>query len=72
MKYGGVFMQNAQKKTSDAQKRANLKYANSRWRPNIYIDADKRECIEKWLFEHEYKSINEYLLACLKKDEIIE
>lgn len=64
-------MDNAQKKTSDAQLRATRKYANSRWRPNIFIDADKRENIETWLNEHGYKSLNEYVTDCLKRDGII-
>lgn len=64
-------MDNAQKKTSDAQLRATRKYANSKWRPNIFIDADKRENIEKWLNEHGYKSLNEYVTDCLKRDGVI-
>ena len=65
-------MENAQKKVSEAQLKATKKYANSKWRPNIFIDADKREIIENWLKDNGYKSINEYLLYCLVKDGVIK
>lgn len=48
-----------------------IKYKNSKWRPNVFISSEYRENIETWLNEHGYKSINEYLIACLKKDGII-
>lgn len=56
------------KKTSDAQLRASLKYANSKWRPNIFIDADKRELIERWFTGKGYKSFNEYVCALIDED----
>lgn len=56
------------KKTSDAQLRASLKYANSKWRPNIFIDADKRELIERWFMDKGYKSFNEYVITLIDKD----
>lgn len=68
-------MENAHKKEykyTEARIKANQKYANSRWRPNIFIDAEYRDSIEAWLNEHGYKSINAYLLDCLKKDGVIE
>ena len=62
-------MNSAQKKQeykyTDARIKANKKYANSRWRPNIFIDVDKR------LNNHGYKSLNEYVIDCLKRDGII-
>ena len=63
-------MKNAQenKKTSDAQLRASLKYANSKWRPNVFIDKDKQESIETWIAEHGYKSFNEYVCALIDRD----
>ena len=51
--------------------KSGIEYKNSKWRPNIFIDADKRENIEYWLQDNGYKSINEYLLKCLKKDNVI-
>ena len=76
MNFGGVFVENAHKKQeykyTDARIKANQKYANSRWRPNVFIDANKRETIETWLSEQGYKSINAYLLECLRKDGVIE
>lgn len=56
------------KKTSDAQLRASKKYANSRWRPNIYINMDKRESIERWFTEKGYRSFNEYVIALIDED----
>ena len=63
-------MKNAQenKKTSDAQLRASLKYANSKWRPNIFIDKDKQAPIEQWIADHGYKSFNEYVCALIDRD----
>ena len=49
-----------------------IKYKNSKWRPSVFIDADKRENIENWLKDNGYKSINEYLLHCLVKDGVIK
>ena len=56
------------KKTSEAQKKVVKKYANSKQRPNIFIDADKRELIETWFTDHGYKSFNEYVCALIEKD----
>lgn len=38
-------MQTAQKekRTSEAQLRANKKYSNSKWRPNVYLNMEDRE-----------------------------
>lgn len=51
--------------------KSGIEYKNSKWKPNIFIDADKREIIEIWLNKNGYKSINEYLFECLKKDNVI-
>ena len=63
-------MKNVQieKKETEAQKRASRKYKNSKWRPNVFIDKDKQEPIEKWIAEHGYKSFNEYVCALIDKD----
>lgn len=45
-----------------------IAYKNRKWRPNIFIDADKREVIEKHYKSNGYKSMNEYLLALIEKD----
>lgn len=70
MNFRGDFVKTAQenKKTSDAQLRASLKYANSKYRPNVFIDADKRESIERWFTGKGYKSFNEYVCALIDKD----
>lgn len=68
MNLGGIFVETAQKKTSEARLRASKKYSNSRWRPNIYIDADKRESIERWFTARGYRSFNEYVTALIDKD----
>ncbi len=56
------------KKTSDAHIRATNKYANSKWRPNVFIDAVKREDIEKHFASKGYKSFNEYVIALIDED----
>lgn len=61
-------METAQKKTTEAQLKASKKYSNGKWRPNIYIDIDKRELIEKWFMNKGYKSFNEYVIALIDKD----
>ena len=63
-------MKNVQekKKTSDAQIRATKKYSNSKWRPNVYIDMDKREDIEKHFSNKGFKSFNEYVCALIDED----
>ena len=68
MNFEVIFVENAQKKTSEARLRANKKYSNSKWRPNVYIDKDKQELIERWIAEHGYKSFNEYVCALIDKD----
>jgi hypothetical protein len=63
-------MQDAQRniKSTDAQLRAKKKYANSKYRPNVYIDMDKRESIEKHFSSKGYKSFNEYVCALVDED----
>ena len=62
-------MQIAQeKKTSDAQLRASLKYANSKYRPNVFIDKEKQLDIEKHFKGKGYKSFNEYVIALIEED----
>ena len=68
MDFEVIFMDNAQKKTSEARLRANKKYSNSKWRPNVYIDKDRQEAIEAWIAEHGYKSFNEYVCALIDRD----
>ena len=57
-----------EKKETEAQKRASRKYKNSKWRPNVFIDKDKQEPIEKWFTEHGYKSFNEYVISLIDRD----
>ena len=64
-------MQNAQenkKKSTEAQIRATKKYSNSKWRPNVYLNMDKREDIEKHFVGKGYKSFNEYVIALIDED----
>ena len=56
------------KKTSEAHIRATNKYANSKWRPNIFIEADKREVIEKHFTSKGFKSFNEYVIDLIAHD----
>lgn len=69
-------MHNEQKKQeykySEARIRANQKYANSKWRPNIFIDKELQPNIEKHFKEKGYKSFNEYVIALVLADMGIE
>ena len=68
MNFEVIFVENVQKKTSEARLRASKKYSNSKWRPSVYIDKDKQESIEKWFTDKGYKSFNEYVCALIDKD----
>lgn len=56
------------KKSTEAQIRATKKYSNSKWRPNVYLNMDKREDIEKHFNDKGYKSFNEYVIALIDAD----
>lgn len=56
------------KKSTEAQIRATKKYSNSKWRPNVYLNMDKREDIEKHFKDKGYKSFNEYVIALIDED----
>lgn len=56
------------RKTSDAQLRASLNYANSKWRPNIFLNKAKKEDIEKHYREIGLNSFNEYVMYLIEKD----
>lgn len=45
-----------------------IDYKNKKWRPLIFIDADKRESIERWFTGNGYKSFNEYVCALIDQD----
>ena len=73
MIFGGVFVENAQKenteyKTSEAQRIATKKYANSKWRPNIFIDKDLQPKIEDRIKELGLESFNKYVLKLIRLD----
>lgn len=71
MNFRGDFVNIAQEKnikSTDAQLRAKKKYANSKWRPNVYIDMNKREEIEKHFASKGYKSFNEYVINLINED----
>ena len=63
-------MQTAQKekKTSEAHIRATNRYANSKWRPNVFIESNKREDIEKHFINKGFKSFNEYVIDLINQD----
>lgn len=62
----------AQKKgySMEEKKKINtgIDYKNKKWRPSIFIDADKRESIERWFAGKGYKSFNEYVIALIDED----
>lgn len=45
-----------------------IDYKNKKWRPSVFIDADKRESIERWFTGKGYKSFNEYVCALIDED----
>lgn len=61
-------MEEKKRKSTDAQIKAKLKYANSKYRPNVYIDKDRQEDIEKHFKSKGYKSFNEYVIALIDED----
>jgi len=68
MNFGGDFVKNTQKKTSEARLRAAKKYSNSKWRPAIYIDKDMQSDIENRITKLGYRSFNEYVIALINQD----
>ena len=56
------------KRTSDAHNRASKKYANSKYRPNVFIDKERQEQIEEHFKSKGYKSFNEYVCALIDED----
>lgn len=68
MKFGGDFVETAQKKVTDAQLRATKKYANSKYRPNVFIDKDRQVDIERHFKGKGYRSFNEYVIALIDED----
>lgn len=67
-------MENTQKKQeykySEARIKANQKYANSKWRPNIFLDKALQPDIESHYKSKGYKSFNEYVTALVIADMI--
>ena len=59
------------KKSTDAQIRATKKYSNSKWRPNIYLDMNRRKEIEEHFRNKGHKTFNEYIIALIDKDMIL-
>lgn len=72
MNFLGYFVNISQKKgyIMEEKKKANtgIDYKNKKWRPSIFIDADKRESIERWFTGKGYKSFNEYVCALIDED----
>lgn len=72
MNYFEYFVDIAQKKgcSMEDKKKVNtgIDYKNKKWRPSIFIDADKRESIERWFIAKGYKSFNEYVCALIDED----
>lgn len=61
-------METAQKKETEAQKRANRKYKNGKYRPNVFIDKNKQEGIEIHFQNKGFKSFNEYVNCLIDED----
>ncbi len=45
-----------------------IDYKNKKWRPSIFIDADKRESIERRFTGKGCQSFNEYVIALIDED----
>lgn len=56
---------------NDKKYNSGLEYKNKMYRPNIFINAEYKDMINTWLNDHGFKSVNEYLIACMVKDGII-
>lgn len=56
---------------NDKKYNSGLEYKNKMYRPNIFINAEYKDMINAWLNDHGFKSVNEYLIACMIKDGII-
>lgn len=70
-----IFVNVAQKKGDiiegmEERKKINtgIDYKNRKWRPSIFIDADKREPIERWFTGKGYRSFNEYVIVLIDED----
>lgn len=68
MTYKADNRENMDFKTSEARRRANKKYANSRWRPNIFIDKDLQPEIEERIKDLGLESFNKYVLKLIQLD----
>lgn len=49
-----------------------IDYKNKKWRPSVFIDAGKRESIERWFTGKGYRSFNEYVMALIDEDMSID
>ena len=61
-------MPDAKKKISEAQRRAVKKYANGKYRPNVFIDKRRQTEIEEHFTSKGYKTFNEYVTALIDED----
>ena len=54
----------------EAQKKVNtgIEYKNGKYRPNVFIDKDRQEDIERHFKKKGYKSFNEYVIALIDED----
>ena len=57
-----------QKKSTEAQIRATKKYANSKYRPNVYMDKQKEPIVKERIAVLGYASFNEYVEALIQYD----
>ena len=53
---------------SDAGKKADLKYKNSKWRPNVMIEKEKRVFVENYYHERGFSSFNEWVNDIVEKE----
>lgn len=61
-------METAQNETTEKKFNSGLKYKNSKWRPAVFFDAEKREIIESHFLNKGFKTFNEYVNDLISKD----
>lgn len=61
-------MEEKTRKSTDAQLRAKKKYANSKYRPNVFINKTRQADIERHFKEKGFKSFNEYVISLIDED----
>ena len=68
MDFRRFFVETAQNEITEKKFNTGLKYKNSKWRPSVFFDAEKREIIESHFLNKGFKTFNEYVNDLISKD----